>query len=343
MGPVNGGTGNKRKNGGTIMLEMMNMTNTEGDLSRFSGAEALEAYLKREGLNGVEMMPYGKVDAGYIPEKTIAGVHLGYFPCWVDFWNGDEAALIREYGSLEGARERFGGDTRETLVDFYRRQLEFARDVGARYVVFHVSDVSLEETLSYRFTHTDHQVVGAALELIDKALGTQEWGFEFLAENLWWPGLTLTRADIAREVIEGIPAKRKGFMLDTGHMAHTCLDLETEEETVEYILRQVDALGEAGGYIRGMHLQCGLTGGFVKEMLKKRPRAEGSTYFERLGNAYEYVLGIDPHEPFTSPEAGRLVERVRPEYLTHELITWDLEEYTRKLRRQRAAIGRGKA
>ena len=320
------------------MLQMMNLTNTSYDLERFSGAEDLDAYCAKYGLDGVELMPWGENNAGYIPKSRIVGVHLGYFPCWVDFWRGDEEALLREYGSLEEVRARFGGDDPRVLVDFYRRQFAFAREVGARYVVFHVSDVSLEETLSYQFLHTDEQVVRASLELISQALGDEDWDFEFLAENLWWPGFTMTRPEITRELMEGLPARKKGIMLDTGHLMHTRLDLSSQEEAVEYIHACLDRHGDMARWVRGLHLQCGLTGDFVKSMLAKQPVLAGS-YQERLGQTYEYVLGIDPHGPFDSPAVRGLVDRARPEYLTHEFITWDLAEATRFLLRQRAALG----
>ena len=42
--------------------------------------------------------------------------------------------------------------------------------LGAEYVVFHVSDVSMEECFTYRFSHTNNQVIDAALELINELL-----------------------------------------------------------------------------------------------------------------------------------------------------------------------------
>ena len=321
------------------MLETFNITNTEYDLNRFSGADDLEKYLARYGLDGVELMPVGQFSAGYIPKDRIIGVHLDYHPCWVDFWRGDEAAVVKEFGSIAEAEKRFGGSDRQALVEGLKRQLEFVRGVGARYAVFHVSDVSLEETVSYRFIHTDEQVVSATLELISSAMGAEEWDFDFLVENLWWPGLTMTRPEITRALLEGIPSSRKGIMLDTGHLAHTKPDLSDQPQAVEYILSVLDADPGIEENIRGVHLQCGLTGAFVRGMLARRPVLNGD-YQARLGQAFEYVLGIDPHGPFTDRSARRLIDRIAPEYLTHEFISWDLAEATEYLVKQKNAIGR---
>jgi len=319
------------------MIQTINLTNTIYDLERFSGAEDLENWCQTYHLDGVELLPYGENTTGYIPNRLIQGVHLGYFPCWVDFWQGNTEGLLKEYGSLDEAEKRFGGLERDCLIRYYKEQLEFAQKTGARYVVFHVSDVSLEETLTYRFLHTDEQVVAATLELINAVLGEEDLGFAFLVENLWWPGFTMTRPEITDALLSGIRYPNKGIMLDTGHLLHMDLDADTQEKGVDFLENVLNRHPGIEKYIRGIHLQCGLSGGFVRDMLAQRPSVSGS-YQERLGQAYEYILGIDTHEPFDTPRIRRFVERIDPEYLTHEFITMDRAEMTRFLSRQQRAL-----
>ena len=319
------------------MLITTNFTNTGEDVGRYRDGDDLRGFCRAHGLDGLELMPVGDLALRGIPAELVVGVHLSFPGSWYDFWVGDEAALLREYGTLETVRQVFGGDGREALLSGLRRQLDFARRLGARYVVFHASNVTLPEATSYRFEHDDEAVCLAAADIANRLTDGVD-GPEFLVENLWWPGLTMTRPEVTRALMEALRMPGKGIMLDTGHLAHMNLDLRTQAGAVDWILRQLDAHGELCRWIRGMHLHQSLTGDVVREMLEKGvPRGNG--YSEDYGNYFQYLFGIDRHEPFDVPEARRLVERVAPEYLTHELITRSRLEHEAALDRQRAAIG----
>ena len=67
------------------------------------------------------------------------GVHLRYFDSWLDFWNGKLEMLSKEYGSFEKVKEIFGGLDRSCILKRFREDLERARKLKARYVVFHVA------------------------------------------------------------------------------------------------------------------------------------------------------------------------------------------------------------
>ena len=78
-------------------------------------------------------------------------------------------------------------------------------------------------------------MVDAAAELINSLLDGKGYQFEFLMENLWWPGLTLTRPEITERLLSQVHYPRKGLMLDTGHLMHTNWELRSQEEAVDYI------------------------------------------------------------------------------------------------------------
>lgn len=88
-------------------------------------------------------------------------------------------------------------------------------NLGAHYVVFHVSDVSLEEGYTYRWLHTNQEVIDAAVEVVNLILGEERWPFEFLVENQWWPGFTFTEPEETARLLEGIRFAGKGILLDT--------------------------------------------------------------------------------------------------------------------------------
>ncbi|MBQ3078659.1 MAG: TIM barrel protein [Clostridia bacterium] len=319
------------------MLTLTNITNTVWDLERYSGKEDACTFLDAFRLDGFEMMPYGENSLGFLPKERVRGVHLGYFPCWVDFYNGNEEGVIREYGSVQSAQEYFKGEDGCAIERFFRAQLDFAESMRAEYVVFHASDVSLSESVSYRFLHSDEEVIDACVRLINRVLDEKKHSFYFLAENQWWPGLTLTNPEAARRLLNGVMYKKRGIMLDTGHLMHTNLDLASEEEAADYILKTLDAQGGIADRIYGVHLHQSLTGDFVKSMIKNPPSLSG-TYPEKVGQAYEKILGIDLHAPFRGRSAKRLIERIAPKFLTHEFITESRLQHEEYLRMQINAI-----
>ena len=60
-------------------------------------------------------------------------------------------------------------------------------------------------------------------------------------------------------------------------------------------------------------------------------------YWTRLGNAYEWILKIDPHRPFETPAAAALIREIQPAYLTHEFITESRAQHEAFLKTQRTA------
>lgn len=321
------------------MKIMMNMTDCREDTDRFRDSGDVERYVTRLGFDGLELLHCPGGNPSFFSPGLVAGVHLRYWNDWVDLWEGNLEALKEEYGSLEFAKSVYRGLDREALLKPIREDLIMAEQCGASYVVFHVCDVKPVELLTYQFCHTDEQVADAAAEMINTLLDEREYSFEFLIENLWWPGLTMTRPEITRRLLARIHYPRKGIMLDTGHLMHTCLELETQEEAVDYILRQVDAHGALAEKIKGIHLNQSLTGDYVREMLRNQENVP-EDYREREAAGYRHVFRIDRHLPFTTPKVIELIEQISPEYLTFEFITGSREEHERKVWQQWKALGR---
>jgi len=315
-----------------------NITNSPDDVERYRDKTDVCAFLDKFGLDGVELMPMGGDENLYcIPEDRVIGVHLPIQADWFDFWAGNEQALLNEYGSLDTVSMMYGGTDPRVIVETLKRNLDFAARLHAKYVVFHVSNVNLTECATYRFTHTDEEVCRAAAEIINAAMEGKTYPFEFLMENLWWPGFTMTRLEITREMLEAVRFSGKGIMLDTGHLMHTDLDLGSQSEALEYIHRQLDAHGALCGYIRGVHLHQSITGAHVKQMLKEGVARTGD-YWTDFGNVYRHILQIDCHQPLSVSETKRLIERIEPEYLTHEFITSSRIEHEIALEMQTKVI-----
>ena len=102
------------------------------------------------GLNGLELMPLSKDTQGKVNPDMVVGVHLC---CASDWMNLD----------------------RHMLTDNYRDNLETAREMGAEYVVFHVTQVDPEESFTYRLKHTDEEVIRTSADLINELFDGQDY------------------------------------------------------------------------------------------------------------------------------------------------------------------------
>lgn len=106
----------------------------------------------------------------------------------------------------------------EGLLAQFRAELDYAKAMGARYVVFHVSDVSPEETLTYRRLHSDETVIDASAELLNLLFKGSEYSFELLLENLWWPGFSMTSPAMTARLLAAVQYDKTGILLDIGHL-----------------------------------------------------------------------------------------------------------------------------
>ncbi len=304
--------------------------------------DALADELRRLGLDGVE----GIADPDYyddaFPASLLTGYHMTFYPDWVDFWHGDEAALIRKFGSLEGARGFYRCASPEEFLGLFRADFRLARRLGARYLVFHVSDVSIEEGYTYRWEHGDREVMDAALEIINAVLEDAEPDFDFLVENQWWPGFTFTEPEKTEYLLSRIRYPRVGIMLDTGHLMNTEWRIRTQAEGVDYILAMLEKHGSLSRYVRGLHFHESLSGAYCRRTIGRVPDGFPEDYYEAFSVSYGHILKIDRHNPWTDPACVRILDAVGPQYLTHELSAKPRRSQIAAVRRQLETIRKGK-
>lgn len=300
----------------------------------------LEEACRSCGCDGLEVVWGGEELPCTVPQALHVGYHLTFYPDWLDFWRGDRAALTEKFGSEEVWRSFYGGpEGRETLLRLYREDLDRAVTWGARYVVFHVSDVSVEEGFTYHWRHTHEEVIDAAAEVINLLLGDRAWPFDFLVENQWWPGFTFTMPALTRCLLDGIQYENKGIMLDTGHLMNANLELRTQEEGADWVSRMLEEHGGLGSMVRGIHLHQSLSGAYVKAHTGSLPDPWPVDYAEQFCQSYQHILSIDTHRPWTTPAVRALVERIAPEWLVHELSAANRAERDKRLEIQSRALG----
>lgn len=323
----------------------MNFSIYEEMLSRYKDSEDIRQSYKSRGLNGLEVIRAGESDCGMILPDMINGVHLYFHIFWMDWWKGNYQRLDEQFDSREQWIEYFGGTDKEAYLNSLREDLAYAEKVGAKYVVFHVSEVTLRESYTYKYYYTDKEVIDASLEVINTLLSEREYSFDFLVENLWWSGLTMKNIGLTRRLIEGIHTKRKGIMLDTGHYMNTTTRLKTPEDAVDYLNKMIDKYEKAGmlKWFKGMHLQMSLSGEYVRRQRKKWKEHpldfDEIPFYDLFKLAYEHACNMDLHQPFIGRGVKEFVERVNPQYITLEYQQNSREEYEHFVDMQSELLG----
>ncbi len=105
------------------------------------------------------------------------------------------------------------------------------------YLVFHVAECTMAESMLRRYHYTDEQVIDAVIELVNSVCNEIEGEPWLLFENLWYPGLTMLRPEMMARLLEGVTYPKCGIMLDLGHLMHTNTALQSADEAVEAYLR----------------------------------------------------------------------------------------------------------
>ena len=307
------------------MKLLMNFPLYDGCLKEYGSMAGVAADCEELGLDGLEViwdhMPYTEE----LPPKDLAvGYHLMFWSNWVDFWKGDHDALVREFGDEALIEEYYHGTTRADMVARYRADIQHAIDLDAEYLVFHVSEVSLEECFTYRFAHTDEETIDCAIELVNEVMDGLDTRAALLFENQWWPGLTFTRPEMTRRLLDGVAYANKGIMLDVGHLLSTNTKLRTQAQAV-----------------RGLHLHKSLSGEYVEGEGYRVPDDFTGGYWDKYSRCYQHVLQIDRHEPWTDPVVGQLVNSIGPEWVNNELSAWPREPHKQACATQMDALTRG--
>ena len=292
-------------------------------LREFGSWEAVDREVRGLGCDGLEGIWAGEDFPPGLPEKMVVGYHLTFFSDWLDLYREDRPALERKFGTLENVRRFYGGTSRDTLLELYRRDLERAATLKPEYVVFHVSDVSVEESYTYRWLHSHEEVIDASAEIINILLDGRDWPFEFLMENQWWPGFTFTAPKLTARLLDRVHYGRKGILLDTGHLMNTNTKLLTQAEGAAYILQMVEKHGELSQYIHGIHLHQSLSGAYVESHTGMVPTGFPMDPVEQFSVNYKHIQQIDRHAPWTDRAILPVLERIGPRWVTHELAAND--------------------
>lgn len=315
-------------------MKLLSFFPNKNNMDHFNNSwEGVNSYIEDLGLEGIETMIGTYHPTSYLKGAAVKGLHLMYFPTWLDFWREDREALIDNFGSIERIKRYFGGLERQVLIDHYKKEFENARELGVEYMVFHVSHVNPRDIFTFTHTYTSREVIDAAVELINEVfIGN---GPALLLENLFWPGLDLRSNEDTQYLMDSINYENKGLLLDTSHLICTNKDISTFDEGAEYILEKLTSMGKLTEHIRGIHLNASTPSHYLKQDFSHRAREwEEADSLEKFRVEGDHIKNIDTHSVFESHKLREIIGKIPYEYLTLELAYEDIPDLTENIKKQ---------
>lgn len=314
------------------MYKILSFISEETILSEYKDHQDLESSYG-DYVDGIELIQCGFDGHKHIRNEKVIGVHLPFYSDWLSFWLNNKAILMREFGSSKTWESFYGSSNPEILISFFQQEMDYAQEIGAKYVVFHVSNVTISETYSFDFDYSDEEVIDATISLINILMAGKQYSFELLLENLPWPGLNFTSSRLAKKLVDGIHYENVGFMLDTGHMMTTNWNIKSSEDGINYIYNWFQQNFELIPYVRGIHLHQSIVGDYLRNNLNN-PIPFEADFYKRFAQAYEHVLKIDQHDILDSKQGKKLIDFLSPKYLVYEFRSTNRKEREEKLKQQ---------
>ena len=323
------------------MKKLFHLSTTPKQLRLFENEwEEIKAFVSKNKMDGIELGLTMDYDLSLIPKEIITGVHLSFYPMWLDFWRQDQERLHEVFESEEAMYAYYKGRKPEDLVASYRKQYERAKSLEAKYMVFHVSHILPEDSFTYTFDYTDEEIMKATIELVNQAFPKEEDGPLLLFENLWWPGLNYKDPKLTKWFIEQIEYPNKGYLVDVSHLILTNNQIGTEKEAYNYIKQTIEALGETRKWIKGVHLNKALPKRYMSRdhshLLKKYQDTKDSK--QKLAILKKHINTLDGHVPFDHPMAKKIIEILNPLYCVYETAPTSRYELAYFIKKQNEAL-----
>lgn len=276
--------------------------------------QSLGEYVASMKLDGIEQLIYDNNMILKYKESTI-GVHLEYWSYWIDFWWNNQQRLDYIFESNEEKKHYYKAQNIYEWIEYIKKNITLALNLKPQYLVWHVSEANVQEIFTYNFYYNDRQVLLATSEVFNEVAKIIPDNVLILFENLWWPGLRLNSMENVVYFFEKLKHNNVGIMLDTGHLMNTNINLTSELEASIFIKDIVNNLGSFASLIKGVHLNCSLSGQYQKKFIEQQFKF---CEFDKH-RLWEHIIKIDKHEIFQTKVPSFLIDYIQPQYVVHEL------------------------
>jgi hypothetical protein len=259
---------------------------------------------------------------------------------WLDFWQGDLDKVVAVLGSKEAVNNYYGGFEKQAMIESYKQQYQRAKLLGAKYMVFHISHVLIEDSFTFQYNYTDEDVIKASIELINEVF-TDDDGPMLLFENLWWPGLTYLNPELTSYLLEKVHYANKGYLLDISHLILTNPKIGTEQQAFNYIEKVIGDLGDLKTHIKGVHLNKTLPKYYMQRdhnyTLEKYKGSKDPFYKNRV--LKNHIKEMDGHKPFDHEIAQDIIKLINPDFCVYETSPSSKHELSYFIKKQNSALG----
>lgn len=276
--------------------------------------QSLGEYVASMKLDGIEQLIYDNNMILKYKELTIS-VHLEYWSYWIDFWWNNQQRLDYIFESNEEKKHYYKAQNIYEWIEYIKKNITLALNLKPQYLVWHVSEANVQEIFTYNFYYNDRQVLLATSEVFNEVAKIIPDNVLILFENLWWPGLRLNSMENVVYFFEKLKHNNVGIMLDTGHLMNTNINLTSELEASIFIKDIVNNLGSFASLIKGVHLNCSLSGQYQKKFIEQQFKF---CEFDKH-RLWEHIIKIDKHEIFQTKAPSFLIDYIQPQYVVHEL------------------------
>lgn len=276
--------------------------------------QSLGEYVASMKLDGIEQLIYDNNMILKYKELTI-GVHLEYWSYWIDFWWNNQQRLDYIFESNEEKKHYYKAQNIYEWIEYIKKNITLALNLKPQYLVWHVSEANVQEIFTYNFYYNDRQVLLATSEVFNEVAKIIPDNVLILFENLWWPGLRLNSMENVVYFFEKLKHNNVGIMLDTGHLMNTNINLTSELEASIFIKDIVNNLSSFASLIKGVHLNCSLSGQYQKKFIEQQFKF---CEFDKH-RLWEHIIKIDKHEIFQTKAPSFLIDYIQPQYVVHEL------------------------
>lgn len=309
----------------------------------------------REKLLSLEIDGVETIIGDYCPKNIygslpIQGIHIIYFPTWLDIWYGNIRNLEEDFMTAAP----YGISTPDELVDIFVEQFLSAMALNPQYLVFHISHVRPRDIFTMRFSYSDKEVLAASSELLNqvfkneklkkiiekKDMEKSESSLPYLLfENLPWPGLRFADPSLEIDFLGSVHYPKKGFMLDLSHFICLETNISDYSQGAEHIISSLKKLEGVRENIIGIHLNGSLSKSYLsKDFSALLSTWEKGNSLERYEIEISHIKSIDTHSVFESHRIKDIISLVDPKFLVYELGYKTFEELLSKVEIQNSFL-----
>ena len=265
------------------------------------------------GADGLELLTsYSEPDPGY--RGLAVAVHLPYATDWLAAWDGEPYDMDEE-----SSRFYMFGRSRDEVVANVADAIRHASSLDPAYGVFHAGNGRITELIRRTSSIDSNRVIDSLAEMMNTVVSGFPGGeppFRILFENLWWPGLRLLDASDFVRLDSKLEFEDWGICLDTGHMMNCLPGILTERDGIEALEEVFSRYPEdLVDMVETVHLHWSASYPYRSSYEERGPDGGLMDY---ISEAFGHISRIDQHMPFDDPACLRLIEILRPEYVTHE-------------------------